>query len=124
MNPKILHEPLKVFFSASQWGLKPLRTAGLMGTSEAPQFYAAGDPVPWWLECRWPLSVSVTFSADVETFWQDGEQHVFPLRDDFPLISVSGAGCSVLLVGAPTCLHPKPRTKPPKHRKATELSFA
>jgi hypothetical protein len=116
----VLAQPLLVFFGAAQAGYKPVRALGGTGTPDDPVFFDAGDTVPWWLECRWPLNASFTFLVDCETFWLDGCQHVYPLA---PL-----RGClmhcdpqrpaRLVIVGAPTFVHFTPRPRRPQRKPA------
>jgi hypothetical protein len=104
-------QPLQVFFAACMRGLMPLRRRGAFGTPDEPRYFKAGEAVPWWAECRWPLGMRLTFAHDSESYYEDGEQVIRTLFVDYPhsVLEADRAGC--LIVGAPTLLSGKPRRR-------------
>jgi hypothetical protein len=107
---------ITAFFAACQRGLNPLRNRGMMGTPNDPIYFDQGDAVPWWIECRWPLYGLLTFSFDIETYWNGRQQVVHPLHST-PLQSnwlMRASFSDGLIVGAPTEWNMKPRHRPRK----------
>lgn len=120
----MIHEPIKLFFSTAQRGLKLLRELGQMGTPLVPLYYAKGDSCPWWVMCRWPMYTSLQFEVDCETYWEGGAQIVRPLwRREDCLLSAAGA-VGIVLVGAPTTLITNPRPRPPSQPRGWKQAFA
>jgi hypothetical protein len=115
LNRDVLFQPLEVFFAACMKGLMPLRRRGLFGTPDAPRVFMADEPIPWWIECRWPMNASLTFGSDVETYYENGWQVVRPLSylsGAEALMRVDGA-MDFLIVGAPTSFDTTPRARRP-----------
>lgn len=116
---------LHLLFRVVMGGFMPVRKRGMFGTEDAPVYFDAGDTVPWWIECRWPLRIPVKFRINVETYYLDGQQIVQALED------TSGCGMdigcdgksykNVLLVGAPTCFIGFPRKRPKLKAKYLRL---
>lgn len=119
----IVAQPLIVFFSACMKGLMPIRRRGVFGMPDDPIYFYEGDTVPWWIECRWPLHMPLTFTHDVETYYENGHQVVRPLDAAGVMpIRGDGLGWTVVLVGAPTLIDGKPRPRRPKRIRT--LRFA
>jgi hypothetical protein len=109
----MIYQPLIVMFKAAMFGLMPARKKGLFGTPDAPVYFEAGDAVPWWVLCRWPLHGAMVFNIDVETYFDDGGQIVRPtyvMRDC--LIKFDSKGWHAVIIGAPT--HFVTTARPPK----------
>ncbi len=90
-----------------------LRKFGAFGTLDEPRYFEAGQSVPWWIECRWPLNIKVKFGRDVETYYKDKYQVVRPNDDgDAPLTTIDGDGHNyVYICGAPTLFVSTPRRR-------------
>ena len=84
-----------------------------MGTPDEPIFYEAGDSVPWFVECRWPMNTKVFFPIDVECYWEDGAQIVRPQSsvDNGKYVIHVDNTCAFLMVGAPTMVISFARTR-------------
>lgn len=100
------------------WAFWPMRLLGLMGAPGRPVLFKAGERVPWWLQCRWPVNWRVEFGVDVQT-WFDGEKQILcPMRslvDGEWLIKVGfgdGEAVDVRLHGAPTWFYSDPADVP------------
>lgn len=120
-----MYEPIKLFFLACMWGLRPLRKLGIYGTTDEPIYFGPGDTVPWWIDCRYPLDIPLTFGCEVETFWEDGWQKVHVLEHEFEhVLEVNGGGRCVLLVGAPTLIDGRPRQRRPRKARKLELAYS
>lgn len=98
------HPPLMAIFKASMRCIKPVRETGAMGTPDEPIFYEAGDSVPWFVECRWPMNTPVVFYVDVECYWEDGHQVIRPqsANDNGKFVIHVANNGPFLMVGAPT----------------------
>jgi hypothetical protein len=123
-----LLQPLKVFFSACQTGLHPLRRLGSMGSPDDPLYFDAEEVVPWWIFCRWPLNLPLLFGCDCEVYW-DGESQIVQVLERAGALGIMYSPFmppgwnSVLLVGAPTILDGKPRPRRPRKVKSPTLAF-
>lgn len=110
----MITEAIMAFFAAAQRGLLGARKLGLMGTPDRPIYYEAGDSVPWWAECRFPLDARTEFLRDCETYFEGGVQVIRPLyRGRGHLIVFEPKGGRGILVGAPTLLLLEPRPRRP-----------
>lgn len=91
--------------------LMPLRRRGHMGRPDAPKMFTAGAKVPWWIFCRWPLRMKFLFGVACETYFEDGQQQLYPLKEfsEGSLILGTGNGGAVHITGAPTHINAKPR---------------
>lgn len=126
MTKKALWQPLSVFFSAAQAGLRPLRRAGVMGTADRPRYFAAGDAVPWWIFCRWPMNLPLVFECDCESYFEGGLQVVRPLWQARASVIAAGdqtRNWVALIVGAPTCIDTFPRPGRPALKRPGRVAL-
>jgi hypothetical protein len=99
----LFHELLVSVFRCFMAMLMPFRKRGYFGTYESPRYFKLGDSCPWWLQCRWPLTMPLKFTRAVETYYEAGFQVYRPTNGVtqgslFDEINIK----SVVLVGAPT----------------------
>lgn len=100
---------------ATQRALRLLVAA--RGTPDDPVYFDEGEPVPQWIELTFPGYVKATFVQDVETFWLDGWQHVYPLwRAGYSVEFVNDSGRHGWVNGAPTHVHWEPRPGRPRRK--------
>ncbi len=130
MNP-VLEKTIFMILRSIQGSTHFFRKRGFTGTSEKPILFNKEDRVPWWVDLVFSfVPVEITFIIDVETFWENGEQHVYPLWHpctvliDVSQMEGSKAGTArVLISGAPTHLHFEPRNNRPKAKAKKESKF-
>lgn len=121
MNPW-LHVP-QVFFHVFMGALMPARKCGVFGSPDEPLYIEAGEQIPWWIECRWPLHMDLTFGCDMETYYEDGHQVVRALADySGAAMQANAKGWDGLIVGAPTMIINIPRKRPRARVKSLALA--
>lgn len=119
-----LREIASPIFGLLMAALMPARKRGKFGTPDEPIYFDAGDTIPWWVECRWPLHTSATFLSDVETYYEDGWQVVRVLEEGESCMAIDGKGCDTLIFGAPTLIDGRPRKRKRARLKVLEYSPA
>ena len=119
MRSPFYFPPLLAFYNACMGGLMRMRKRGAFGTPDRPIDFPQGASVPWWIECRWPTNLVMTFGTDVETYWDPDEAHqiVRPLVTADPCIISASAPARaddihILIVGAPTLILCNTRRRP------------
>lgn len=100
--------------------LMPARKRGVFGTPNEPIYFAASDPIPWWVECRWPFHMDLTFGCDSETYYEDGWQIVRSIIAGDQPWNMDAHGWDSLITGAPTRWLNYPRKRPREPVKLLE----